>query len=163
DDRPQARPQFRSRARAHAKQKDGASFCPTRLARLYEFPAGASGRGECIALIELGGGYSPAETARYFRQRGLKAERIITSVSIDGAYNRYRGHPNGNDGEVALDIQVAGAVAPSASIAVYFAPNTDRGFLDAITAAIHNPATTVISISWGGPEQDSTRQSMHAF
>ena len=34
-----------------------------------------------------------------------------------------------------LDIEVAGAVAPGAKIVVYFAPNTDAGFLDAITTA----------------------------
>jgi kumamolisin len=64
-----------------------------------------------------------------------------------------------------LDIEVAGAVAPKATIAVYFAPNTDAGFLDAITKAIHdrqfNPS--VISISWGGPETNWTGQAMNAF
>ncbi len=30
------------------------------------------------------------------------------------------------------------ALAPEAQIAVYFAPNTDRGFLDAILAAVHH-------------------------
>ncbi len=41
------------------------------------------------------------------------------------------GDPNSADGEVALDIEVVGSIAPGARIAVYFAPNTDRGFLDA--------------------------------
>ena len=31
-----------------------------------------------------------------------------------------------------LDIAVAGAVAPRATIAVYFAPNTDQEFIDAM-------------------------------
>ena len=48
-----------------------------------------------------------------------------------------------------LDIKVAGAIAPSAKIVVYFAPNTDAGFLDAISAAIHDTTNkpSVISIS----------------
>jgi kumamolisin len=38
-----------------------------------------------------------------------------------------------------LDIEVAGAVVPGANIAVYFAPNNgDKGFLDAINAAVHD-------------------------
>ena len=37
-----------------------------------------------------------------------------------------------------LDIEVAGAIAPAANIVVYFAPNTDAGFLDAVTTAIHD-------------------------
>ncbi len=64
-----------------------------------------------------------------------------------------------------LDIEVAGAIAPDANIAVYFAPNTDAGFLDAITTAIHDATNkpSVISISWGGPESSWTQQAMSAF
>jgi kumamolisin len=50
-----------------------------------------------------------------------------------------------------LDIEVAGAVAPKANFAVYFAPNNgDKGFLDAISAAVHDSQRkpSVISISW---------------
>ena len=61
-----------------------------------------------------------------------------------------------------LDIEVAGAVAPGARIVVYFAPNTDQGFLDAITTAIHDTtnAPTIVSISWGGAESTWTQQSL---
>jgi kumamolisin len=58
------------------------------------------------------------------------------------------------DLEVLLDISVAGAVAEGAEIAVYFAPWTEQGWVDALTTsvhdAIHNPS--VLSISWGWPE-----------
>jgi kumamolisin len=64
-----------------------------------------------------------------------------------------------------LDIEVLGSIAPKAQIAVYFAPNTDAGFLDAITTAIHdtqhNPSA--ISISWGGAESTWTSQAMQAM
>ncbi len=64
-----------------------------------------------------------------------------------------------------LDIEVAAAIAPKARIAVYFAPNTDKGFLDAITMAIHDKTNkpSVISISWGGPEISWTQQSMYSM
>jgi kumamolisin len=64
-----------------------------------------------------------------------------------------------------LDIEVAGAVAPEARIVVYFAPNTDAGFLDAIATAIHDASNhpSVISISWGGPEAAWTTQAMQAM
>ncbi|HEY0801501.1 MAG TPA: S53 family peptidase, partial [Steroidobacteraceae bacterium] len=50
-------------------------------------------------------------------------------------------------------------------IAVYFAPNTDAGFLDAITAAIHDATNkpSVVSISWGGAESSWTAQAMTAM
>ena len=64
-----------------------------------------------------------------------------------------------------LDIEVAASVAPGAKIAVYFSPNTDQGFIDAITSAVHDETNkpSVISISWGGPESTWTQQSMTAL
>jgi hypothetical protein len=62
-------------------------------------------------------------------------------------------------------VEVAGAVAPGAKIVVYFAPNTDAGFLAAIMTAIHDihNKPTVISISWGAPESDWTMQALQAM
>jgi len=79
--------------------------------------------------------------------------------------NSPTGDADGPDGEVMLDIGVAGSIAPEARIAVYFSPNTDAGFLDAITTAIHDTTNnpSVISISWGGPESTWTAQSMTAM
>ena len=70
-----------------------------------------------------------------------------------------------SDGEVMLDIEVAGAVAPAAHIVVYFAPNTDQGFHDAITTAVHDTTNkpSVVSISWGGPEDSWTQQARDAM
>lgn len=64
-----------------------------------------------------------------------------------------------------LDIEVAGAVAPKANTAVYFAPNKGNGFLDAINAAVHDSdrKPSVISISWGGPEDQAEEQAIQAF
>ena len=64
-----------------------------------------------------------------------------------------------------LDIEVAAAVAPGAKIVVYFTPNTDQGFIDAIGSAVHDTINkpSVISISWGGPESSWTKQSMSAL
>jgi kumamolisin len=64
-----------------------------------------------------------------------------------------------------LDIEVAGAVAPGAKIVVYFAPNTDAGFLDAVNTAIHDTLNkpSAVSISWGGAESGWTNQAMQAM
>jgi kumamolisin len=64
-----------------------------------------------------------------------------------------------------LDIEVVGSIAPGARVAVYFAPNTDAGFLDAITSAIHDTTNdpAVLSISWGGAESTWTSQAMTAM
>jgi kumamolisin len=64
-----------------------------------------------------------------------------------------------------LDIEVVGAIARQTNIAVYFSPNTDQGFADAILAAVHDTARHphIISISWGGPESTYTAQATSVF
>jgi kumamolisin len=168
DNRPQARAHFRMKAsstrrRSRPAQAAAVSFTPVQLATLYDFPRG-DGKGECIALIELGGGYQPQDIQTYFRGLGLTAP-AIAAVSVDQASNQPTGDPSGPDGEVVLDIEVAGAIAPAATLAVYFAPNTDAGFLDAVTTAIHDEVRkpSIVSISWGGPESTWTPQSMSAM
>jgi kumamolisin len=170
DNRPQATPHFRARpTRGNVRwQRSDAtaptSYTPLAIASLYGFPPG-TGAGECIALIELGGGFRTADLTAYFQSLGITAAPAVTAVSIDHGSNQPTGDANGPDGEVMLDIEVAGAIAPGAKIAVYFAPNTDAGFLDAVTTAIHDTTNkpSVISISWGGPESSWTQQAMNAF
>jgi kumamolisin len=88
----------------------------------------------------------------------------VTAVSVDKGKNS-PGNANGADGEVMLDIEVSAAVAPGVKVVVYFAPNTDQGFIDAVSTAVHDSANSpsVISISWGGPESSWTAQAMTAL
>jgi kumamolisin len=164
DDRPQARPHFRNRLTGNVHWRATShSFTPTQLAQLYNFGAG-TGHGECIGIIELGGGYRPVDLRKYFSELHVPRPQV-SAVSVDHGRNHPTGDPNGPDGEVMLDIEVAGAIAPAAKIVVYFAPNTDQGFLDAITTAIHDTThrPSIISISWGGPESSWTQQSLTAY
>ena len=156
DTRPVARPRSIIRPAAST----AASYLPNAVGALYDYPTGVTGAGQCIGLIELGGGYNDADTAAAFKAMGLPAPTVV-AVPVDGAANTPT-PDSGADGEVALDIQVAGGVAPGAMIAVYFTPNTDAGFVDAITAASHDTANkpSVLSISWGGPEAGWTAQAM---
>jgi kumamolisin len=169
DDRPQATPHFRrplarggAVATAVGPRAAGAAFTPPQLAAIYDFPSG-TGRGQTIGIIELGGGYRPEDLSAYFAQLNIQSPQVV-AVSVDGGQNA-PSTPDTADAEVMLDIEVAGAVAPGARIVVYFAPNTDRGFLDAITTAVHDSANhpSVISISWGAPEANWTAQAMLSF
>jgi kumamolisin len=151
DERPVAKPKVRVYAAADASAGPSVNYTPQELARLYSFPAPSNpGQGQCIAIIELGGGFRQGDLNTYFGPGGP----AVTAVSVDRGRNNPTGSPNGPDGEVMLDIEVAGAIAPKAAIAVYFAPNTNKGFLDAISAAVHDNVRkpSVISISWGSAE-----------
>jgi kumamolisin len=164
-DTPTAIPHYQPRSQSALMRSGagGSSFSPPELAKLYNFPAGLDGTGQCIGIIELGGGYRTSDLKAYFKSLNLPSPNV-KSISVDGAKNR-PSTVNSADGEVMLDIEVAASIAPKARIAVYFAPNTDKGFLDAITAAIHDTVNqpSVISISWGGPEKSWTAQAMNSY
>ena len=158
DQRPVATPKFRRRAHV------ASGFRPNAVGAIYGFPQGAAvGAGQTIGIIELGGGYRDTDTAAAFAAMNLAAPAVV-AVGVDGATNDPATDPNAN-GEVALDIQVAGGVAPGARIAVYFAPNTSQGFVDAISTAVHDATNrpSVISISWGSAESTWTAQALAAM
>jgi kumamolisin len=161
DNRPQAQPRFQ----LTRQSSTSVSYTPLQVEKLYSFPTGVNGEGETIGIIELGGGYKQSDLKSYFSALGISPAPSVTAVSVDGAKNQPTGDTSGPDAEVMLDIEVAGAVAPGAKIAVYFAPNTDAGFLDAINQAVedkqNNPS--VISISWGGAESTWTSQSLQSY
>ncbi len=162
DNRPQAKTHFRVRP-SEAGAAQGTSYTPRQVAQLYQFPLDVDGSGQTVGILELGGGYDSADLKSYFSSEGV-ANPTVVSVSVDKATNTPT-NPNGADGEVFLDIEVVGSVAPGAQIVVYFAPNTTQGFQDALTTAIHDTTykPSVISISWGGAESTWTAQSMTAF
>jgi kumamolisin len=162
DNRPVAKPHFFRQDPVDAAI-DLKSFTPVELARLYNFPPDADGTGQCIGIIELGGGFRQKDIDAYFAKLSLPIPDVV-AVSVDGGRNN-PSTPESADGEVMLDIDVAGGIAPAAKIAVYFAPNTTQGFLDAITTAIHDRVNqpSIISISWGNPELFWTPQALRSF
>jgi kumamolisin len=167
DNRPAAHPHLRRLSDLSGIQPLAAtprtSFSPAQIGQLYNFPTGVNGKGQSIAIIELGGGYRANDLKTYFSGLGLALPKVI-SVSVDHGLNAPAG-ASGADGEVMLDIEVAGAVAPGAKIVVYFAPNTDQGFIDAISTAAHDTVNrpSIISISWGSPEVVWTQASVQAM
>jgi len=174
DDRPQARPQFRRGpafgARTTAEPDDETSapapaaaagpLTAPQVASLYQFPAGTDGTGHTVAIIELGGGYTAADLSTYFSGLSLPVPSV-TAVGVDGGSNS---PGQAADGEVELDIEVVGGVAPGAAQVVYFGTNTDQGFIDAISEAVHaTPTPIAVSISWGQSEDQWSAQSRTAM
>jgi kumamolisin len=157
DDRPQSAPRLRIVSATPAA--DTISYTPLQVAQAYAFPTDVDGSGETVGIIELGGGFQTSDLSTYFSGLGLSTP-TVTAVPVDSGSNQ-PGQDEDADGEVMLDIEVVGAVANGIDIAVYFAPNTDQGFIDAVTTAVHDTTNrpSVISISWGGPEDSWTAQA----
>jgi kumamolisin len=137
----------RRMARAHAAP-GSATVVPTPpdIAKRYNFPV-ADGTGETIALLEFGNSYNPRDIQSFFAGPGPQIVSVPPDTPSDPP-----------EREVTLDICVAGSVAPRAKIVLYFAPPTEEGWVQAVTAAVHDAINgpSVISISWGWPEFQST-------
>jgi kumamolisin len=127
DNRPHATPKYQ------VLQEDGlfanhaaasGSFTANQIAKLYGFPTGMTGQGQCIGIIELGGGFRNTDLHNYFAGLGITPPSV-TAKSVDGGLNSPTS-ANSSDGEVMLDIEVAGSVAPQAKQVVYFTPNIGR-------------------------------------
>ena len=87
DNRPQAEPHCRRLPqtpgiKAHAAT---ASHDPNEVAQLYDYPKG-DGAGQCIGLIELGGGFKLDDLKNYFGSLHINPPQVI-SVSVDGGKN----------------------------------------------------------------------------
>jgi kumamolisin len=140
---------------------------PLDLAQAYQFPRTSGndqsqGVGACVAIVELGGGWTTQNLTSTFSRIGLSNPNVV-DILVDGATN----DPTdaNSSAEVMLDIYCTGAVIPSGKIAMYFAPNSFQGFIDCITAAtndnVNNPS--VISISWGTTDTNWSTQSRQSF
>jgi len=129
---------------------------PQMIATLYGFPPG-DGSGQTIGLYEMetnGGpaGYSESDIAATMAALGGLPFPTIIDVSVDGVSNSGQ-----SDGETGLDITVAAAIAPKATIAVYFTGAQTQNIIHALQSMIHpvagQPIPSVISISYGwGPD-----------
>lgn len=135
---------------------------PAKVAKAYNLPIDRyTGKGELIGVIELGGRHNESDLDLALQYLGVTMTGKVTAKYVDGAKPVADG-VNGATGEVALDVQVIAALAPGADQNVYFGPNTDQGFYDAIKAAADDHCTA-ISISWGGPESSWDRATALSF
>jgi kumamolisin len=150
-----------SRLENHADSTNSSYFSSKDISQIYNINSNRTTR-VGIAIIELGGGYKNQDLNTYWNYLGLSTKPNVYSISVDGASNS---PGNDADTEVVLDIEVVGGICPCSNIYVYFAPNTDQGFYDAIHSAVYSTThpVSVISISWGGPENQWDSQTIQAF
>jgi kumamolisin len=128
---------------------------PPQVAQLYNFPTWPA-TGQTIGIIEFVAGYRDSDLKLFFDSVGVPVPSIAY-VGVDGQLNNPDfGNPN-SVLETALDISVAGSAAPGARLVVYNAPQSEQGWVDVVTSAIHDAAhaPSVISISYGLGENQS--------
>jgi kumamolisin len=120
------------------------------LCAAYNWPTGLAGGGT-IAIVELGGGWVQSDMDQFFKSIKQPVPHI-TDVSVDQTKNTPDPSPDGPDGEVALDIEVAAAgyyvaTGKVANIRVYWS----QDIASAVRAATAD-GCDVCTISWGADE-----------
>lgn len=157
DQRPMAQ-----RMRPPRRTASPGAFTVPELANIYGFPTALSGAGQCVGILEFGGWFAPGDPAQYFSSLGI--EPAISTLDVGG-----KNMPGvGSNWEVTMDLEIAGALAPDATIVCYFGDNSEAGWLEALAGALHGAyRPTVLSTSWGNTELEAgaptwTRGAMRA-
>lgn len=135
--------------RSLAEDAAGPGLWPAAIARLYGVPADLDGDGQTVGIVAGGGGWLPDDL-----EKATGRSIDVRDISADGTVNMFGGGTDA-DAELALDLQVLAAVVPAARIVVYFCQGTQGGMAEAIAAAAADEVNrpSVLSISWGSPEQ----------
>lgn len=138
------------------------------MASFYNFPPGLDGSGECIGIVEFGGGYFIQDIKTYFSQLGMRTPSIVDVPVSGGSNNPTKGtglDPFDATAEVEMDIEIAGSAAPGANLAVYFVGTAStNAWVSALSAAIHDSTNnpSVLSISWSENEDGQPHQFLTA-
>jgi Bacterial Ig-like domain (group 3) len=146
------------------------SFTPAQIAEGYGINAIAfngivgTGAGQTIAIIDAfddpdlvsssASNFASSDLHTFDTQFGLpEPSGFFTKVSQTGGTNYPRVDPSGGwEGEEALDVEWAHAIAPQANIILVEARGPNNNLYTAIQWAEQQKAVSVISMSWGGGE-----------
>ncbi len=139
----------------------GGTLAPADIKSIYGLGSTAlTGSGQTIALVELDG-YSLNDIQAYRSRYGLSTP--VTFVSVDGVSNFCNGvscdlstpDTDPDMGEVALDIELAMALAPGAAhILAYTSANSVQNNYDILAQIASENTAKVVSTSWGLDETD---------
>ena len=137
--------------RIGALQRHSTPLYASDVVTRYQFPEG-DGSGQTIGVVQLRGTFKQSDFDQCMRTQEISAPPPIVK-RVDDAVTVHELETS-KDLEAALDTQIVGALAPGARVVVYEAPDTERGFLDAIRTALFDEEyqPSVLSISYGWPE-----------
>ena len=147
--------------RTAAPARVAGPLTPSDLEQRYAFPPG-DGAGQQVAIAEFGGGYFAEDVTALCQKYGIPdAAPHITPVSVGLQWftlQQIEQMPRtqaqeelAESGEVMMDVEIVATLCPAADIAVYFAPFSEKGWVDLLDRAILQ-RPVALSISWGAPE-----------
>jgi hypothetical protein len=129
----------------------GGSFITTDFRTAYALGVSEDGAGQSVGLLELDACY-PIDIRNYERATGLPDVRVakVLLAGFDGA-------PGKANGEVALDTEMAMAMAPGLSEVIqYEAPNLVANYEVVLLRMAEDDAAGQLSSSWAPPSGPSS-------
>lgn len=127
-------------------------FLPNEILPFYGF-ADRNCSGQTIGLLEFGGKFVESDLKMFCELTHLTTYPIVKIVDAGQILEEHRDDP-GEVSEVMVDVEMIAGSCPGATIAIYFSSFTEKGWIDALDAAIHDSENrpSVLSISWGCAE-----------
>lgn len=131
-------------------------YSPSELAQIYNssllLKQGYTGSGVTIAIVDAyGDPYIQQELNNFSSEFGLPQE-TINQICVDGPCDFNSGIAAGWNTEIALDVEWAHSMAPNAAINLYIGSNATFPLYDAVQKAVNDGVNSIISMSWGSPE-----------
>jgi kumamolisin len=136
-----------------------APLTPADLEKRYNFPPGTAA-GQQIAIAEFDGGYFADDLQAFCAKQGRAVPAVttvavglkpLTLAEIQQLPPQQRTDELGASMEVMMDVQIVAGLCPQAGIFVYFAPFTEKGWVDLLNKVMSGkpdkPVT--LSVSWG--------------
>jgi hypothetical protein len=115
-----------------------------------------------ISIVDAyGDPYIQSELNAFSKAFGIPTTPVDV-ICVDGPCNYTSGITEGWNGEIALDVEWAHAMAPGANICLWIGSTSAEPLYDAVAAAVAGTngqgaycgPSSVVSMSWGEPEND---------
>jgi uncharacterized repeat protein (TIGR01451 family) len=134
----------------------GGSYRGNDFRNAYVPGTALTGAGQSVGLLQFDGYYSN-DIASYISQSGINTSVSLVNVPVNGGVST----PSAGMVEVALDIEMAIAMAPGLSkIYVYEAPNASTAWSTILSKMANDNLAKQLSCSWGGGSHDSASEQI---
>jgi len=130
---------------------DGGTYIGNDFRQAYVPGVSLTGSGQKVALVEFDG-YYPADIDAYKAAASLTNEVTLDRVLVQG----FNGDPGTNNGEVALDIQMAMSMAPGLSSIVVYETSINNTSSSILNRVATDNIAKQISSSWVGGSDSSS-------
>lgn len=131
-------------------------YSPSEIGQVYGatplWNAGYNGSGVTIAIVDAYGDPFIQQELNNFSAEFNLPSANVNEICVDGPCNYASGIAEGWATEIALDVEWAHAMAPGARINLYVAANATFPLFDAVQKAVSDGVNSIISLSWGSPE-----------